>query len=1434
MKHFSIIFIALILASTFQIANGQTLYDDDPNWSSDDTLFTTTIAAGDMDRNGYEDLVTGNYSYPYPTGNLTSNNVGDLDTDDMWGKIFVYWQDSNGMDTTPDTIWSGNVGVEKIVLVDLDHDNDLDIVVGTVVLQGNDGQDFILKNNGDSTFYPSSSWWQPPSQDTHDLAVGDIDNDGDIDLVSVGVYGSVLLWLNTGEQQAQYSGYDFGITKPIYTFCPIDFDSSGQYPGLTVELADMDDDFDLDLIINKGGVPTVFFNEGSPDFFSSSSTTSIEFNDDELGKDMPSCMAIGKYKYDGSWYNCLAAGTMRHISPSQEGQHEYRGDNLYYVTETTLEEIYRTVPGEHERFMLVTDIAMGDLNDDGVPDLVTGAYPTLNNDGSSWIDGKAKYYLLDSTNTSFVDESEDWSSLNSDLTTSIVLGQFDDDDVISTSQSFTDSTSLQYLHLPPIARIDSVVDVDGNTIDDDDWCADLRTGWVSINPDAFDTTIIVYYSRYDSLDLALGNDGYNRIYYCRDFTANTSVNPSPTTYDLPTFDRDTTGNITSSQMDTDGAVGLTIMDIFPETLDSVLAICLDVDVMTYWYFWSNFENIRGHYFWDKIDHMMDKLLEKDINVIAFTGGAPSQEWLFPQDTTGRPGICGRPRNEKFSAYMARNLVNRYRPDGVLANNGETNNFSSTVGIMNYLFENEPNASKSPYKTDEGISSLKNKLEYNYGVIKNIDSDFNVLSPNFVGKARAGTYIPHLDTTYMNSLNTNGSYLKKYTDIIAHQYHVVVADTSTGTNTCEDPAINQMLENMLAEMERFCNSSGDSAKPVASVEWYYTWDDNTSFDEEANWNTTHNAEFFTAKRNVWSTLAMFQEGGYDVNFMQPCETALKALNQQAKVLDGCRFDTLLTYTQITGNDTVIVDDYIFENPGGTSTYVHQLRTETSFNKDILRISTVEDDSSTMDGYQATIAGLMGDEWNREYGVYDTDSVYIKFMPAEIDTTPFWVKEVYDNTTSNVSVACGLVSGKWRLISFNIQPSNNQIAVIFDGVGQDSILNYKGWLWTDIVNPQLSEWTTDQGFLVHLPDYVNSSQVVVSEDTLFGETATINIDPTDGDTTYNNINYNYNRFYISYLPQVSMPVDSAFKALLDSNDIFWIRNSAGKFYIPGYQFSKRFLCHPGEGYDLNMSDTANVDFQYNVTAFTPDSWGGGKGEEPEAGIESFSTSYFQFRDYTQDVYPIVIDTIVITGGVETGDEIAVFTSDDICCGAEILTFNQPGLILTAWADDIATEEKDGFEWGESMCFKYYDASEDTVYEIGESFTIESVSPPDEPIVAATTGGFGAGQYAVRSLHFTTGNLNIPDHYALHQNYPNPFNPATVIRYDLPYQSQVKLEIYNIIGQRVAILYDGIQSAGYKNSIWNGDAISSGVYIYRIEASAVDGSDKFTSIKKMVMIK
>jgi len=97
----------------------------------------------------------------------------------------------------------------------------------------------------------------------------------------------------------------------------------------------------------------------------------------------------------------------------------------------------------------------------------------------------------------------------------------------------------------------------------------------------------------------------------------------------------------------------------------------------------------------------------------------------------------------------------------------------------------------------------------------------------------------------------------------------------------------------------------------------------------------------------------------------------------------------------------------------------------------------------------------------------------------------------------------------------------------------------------------------------------------------------------------------------------------------------------------------------------------------------------------------------------------------------------------------------------------------------------------------------------------------------------NDQLPNEFNLHQNYPNPFNPSTVISYQLATSSNVKLTIYNMLGQKIKTLVNSYQSAGEHTITWNAtdnsnNPVSSGVYFYSLT------SDASTVQKKMILLR
>jgi len=129
---------------------------------------------------------------------------------------------------------------------------------------------------------------------------------------------------------------------------------------------------------------------------------------------------------------------------------------------------------------------------------------------------------------------------------------------------------------------------------------------------------------------------------------------------------------------------------------------------------------------------------------------------------------------------------------------------------------------------------------------------------------------------------------------------------------------------------------------------------------------------------------------------------------------------------------------------------------------------------------------------------------------------------------------------------------------------------------------------------------------------------------------------------------------------------------------------------------------------------------------------------------------------------------------------------------------------------------------VSTVGESFIGKSFNTSNE----LNTGFWSL--YLADQTTALEDAFQLPLNYNLEQNYPNPFNPNTTINFSLPKQTQLKLSLYNILGELVKTLAEGTYEMGYHKIVVDAVNLPSGTYIYRIESS------DFVQVKKMVLIK
>lgn len=135
-------------------------------------------------------------------------------------------------------------------------------------------------------------------------------------------------------------------------------------------------------------------------------------------------------------------------------------------------------------------------------------------------------------------------------------------------------------------------------------------------------------------------------------------------------------------------------------------------------------------------------------------------------------------------------------------------------------------------------------------------------------------------------------------------------------------------------------------------------------------------------------------------------------------------------------------------------------------------------------------------------------------------------------------------------------------------------------------------------------------------------------------------------------------------------------------------------------------------------------------------------------------------------------------------------------------------------------------------GDGPTLELINPDEDNDSAsnwaASTGNGTPGQPNSRLVTSIDEEDALLQDFALHQNYPNPFNPSTMIRFELPVNSQVSLKVYDMLGREVAVLMNAFKSAGTYTLEFNADNIPSGIYIYKLNTANLSLTRKMTLLK------
>lgn len=476
---------------------------------------------------------------------------------------------------------------------------------------------------------------------------------------------------------------------------------------------------------------------------------------------------------------------------------------------------------------------------------------------------------------------------------------------------------------------------------------------------------------------------------------------------------------------------------------------------------------------------------------------------------------------------------------------------------------------------------------------------------------------------------------------------------------------------------------------------------------------------------------------------------------------------------------------WNSSSGATSYRLQVSTDSSFASTIVDDSTIITPSSEAGSLSYATTYYWRVNAINSGGVSDWSSIW-KFTTIG---TPM---------THGVILPTG-----WNMISSFVRPQDSNLETLTAGILDNLVIIKNGQgavYWPAFDINDIGNWDFTQGYQVYMQ----------AQDTLMipGNELIPDMNPMSLVESWN---------MITYMRNQELAIDSALSTI--AAGIIIVKNNDGEVYWPVFGIDNIGLMRLGQGYQVKLTSASTLTYPANSASSSGDIIAKRPGQSQPKTIPAHFT--FQPRTGNNSTVGIPISSTPKIDGkpLTPGDEIGVFTPEGLCVGAVVWMGSNTA--LTIWGDDEQTPSIDGIQAGEKLHYRVWEQTGDreissvtTQYADGEDVYSPNAVSVLSSLAASTQTGIDE-------------DLNIPREFQLGQNYPNPFNPSTVIMYGLPKRAVVKLEVFNIIGQRVALLVNEEQEPGYHKVVF-GSKTPSGVYIYRMTA------DDFMEIRKMVLLR
>jgi hypothetical protein len=379
--------------------------------------------------------------------------------------------------------------------------------------------------------------------------------------------------------------------------------------------------------------------------------------------------------------------------------------------------------------------------------------------------------------------------------------------------------------------------------------------------------------------------------------------------------------------------------------------------------------------------------------------------------------------------------------------------------------------------------------------------------------------------------------------------------------------------------------------------------------------------------------------------------------------------------------------------------------------------------------------------------------------------------------------------WNLISWNVDTPDDYITTLLDPISDclEVVLGFEQGGFT--YDPELPEFST-----LWKADHFHGYWLKMSCDTVLvvKGTPVAATTPIVLETGWN---------LVSYLPNEADSTWHALGSIAENLIVALGYDGQGLTYDPNLPlYSTLTMMAPGFGYwvKVNASDALiypgigpSVMFAQTLA-------------KADKAAQKVAVSRLWLNVYSYDLK-------LNEQSLPAGTEITAVTESGRIIGAATVGDNGKFGFMPVYGDDPSTTDVEGVAVGQT----FYLAVNGVATQ--ESFTWSEAGQKIE----------------VKSLTSNDGGAIIPKDYSLFQNYPNPFNPTTSISFTVPATTHATLEIFNILGMKVATVFNGLAQAGRNEVVWdgtsdNGDAVASGIYFYRLKTTA------FEQTRKMVLMK